>query len=174
MADVFSKRKRSQVMAAIRSRGNKGTEMRLASIFRAHGIRGWRRHQPLPGKPDFIFPKQRLAVFVDGCFWHGCPKHGRKPDSNRNYWLPKLRRNRKRSAEVGRALRKAGWRVLRVWEHELRSDRKVVARCKKAIEGAALSAQPNLTQPAANPSANQFRLWHSKAFAKAAQHSEAQ
>jgi len=68
MADVFSKRKRSQVMAAIRSKGNKDTELKLASILRAHGIKGWRRHQPLVGKPDFIFLKQRLAVFVDGCF----------------------------------------------------------------------------------------------------------
>ncbi len=77
MADVFSKSKRSKVMAAIRSKGNKDTELRLAFILRAYGIKGWRRHYPLPGKPDFVFPKQRLAVFVDGCFWHSCPKHGR-------------------------------------------------------------------------------------------------
>ena len=74
MTDVFSKKKRSQVMAAIRSKGNKTTELRLASILRAHGISGWRRHQPLFGKPDFVFRRERLAVFVDGCFWHGCPQ----------------------------------------------------------------------------------------------------
>ena len=67
MADVISKRKRSQTIAAIRSKGNKDTELKLAAILRAHGIKGWRRHRPLPGKPDFIFPKHRLAVFVDGC-----------------------------------------------------------------------------------------------------------
>ena len=83
MADVFSKRKRSQVMAAIRSKGNKDTELKLAAILRAHGIKGWRRHRPLPGKPDFIFPKHRLAVFVDGCFWHGCRWHCRMPQDNR-------------------------------------------------------------------------------------------
>jgi len=79
MADVFSKTKRSAVMAAIRSRGNKDTEMKLAAITRTHGITGWRRHLPLPGRPDFAFRKERVAVFVDGCFWHGCPLHGHKP-----------------------------------------------------------------------------------------------
>ena len=93
MADVFSKKKRSQVMAAIRSEGNKDTELKLASILRAHGIKGWHRHQPLPGKPDFVFLKQRVAVFVDGCFWHGCKKHSRLPKSNVAYWQAKLGRN---------------------------------------------------------------------------------
>ncbi len=119
MPDVFTKKKRSQVMAAIRSRGNKDTELKLAAILRAVGITGWRRHQPLPGKPDFIFRRERLAIFVDGCFWHGCPKHGRNPDTNRSYWLPKLQRNRQRALEVTRSLEKPGWRTLRIWEHEL-------------------------------------------------------
>jgi DNA mismatch endonuclease (patch repair protein) len=87
VADIFTKSKRSQVMAAIRSRGNKGTELTLVAILRAAHVTGWRRHQPLPGRPDFVFRRARLAVFVDGCFWHGCPKHGRKPASNRGYWL---------------------------------------------------------------------------------------
>ena len=127
MADVFSKRKRSQVMAAIRSKGNKDTELKLASILRAHGIKGWRRHRPLPGKSDFVFPRARLAVFVDGCFWHGCPKHGRKPESNRSYWLPKLERNKQRDRTVSRRLRRAGWRVLRLWAHDLNNP-ELVAR----------------------------------------------
>ncbi len=133
MADVFSKRKRSQVMSAIRSKGNKDTEIRLAAIFRAHKITGWRRSQNLLGKPDFVFRRERLAVFVDGCFWHGCPKHGRKPDSNRDYWLPKLERNRKRDAEAGRALRKKGWHVLRIWEHDLRREEWVAGRVRRAL-----------------------------------------
>jgi len=128
MADVFSKKKRSQVMAAIRSRGNMDTELKLASIFRAHRIKGWRRHQRLPGSPDFIFPRERLAVFVDGCFWHGCPKHGRNPDSNRGYWLPKLKRNKQRDLTVSRRLRKAGWRVLRLWAHALNKPAAVARR----------------------------------------------
>jgi DNA mismatch endonuclease (patch repair protein) len=134
MADVFSKKKRSQVMAAIRAKGNKTTELKLAAIFRAQGIKGWRRHQPLPGKPDFAFPKARLAVFVDGCFWHGCPKHGRRPDSNRAYWLPKLRRNRERDDSVTQTLYSRNWRVLRLWEHALHEPTKVASRVTQALE----------------------------------------
>jgi DNA mismatch endonuclease (patch repair protein) len=125
MADIFSKRKRSQVMAAIRSKGNKDTELKLASILRAHGITGWRRHRPLPGKPDFIFPKQRLAVFVDGCFWHGCRWHCRMPQDNRGYWRKKITRNAARDRATTRLLRQTGWRVLRIWEHELKEESKV-------------------------------------------------
>src|SRR5439155_5230684 len=122
-----------QVMAAIRSRGNKDTELRLAAILRTHGITGWRRHQPLPGRPDFVFRRERLAVFVDGCFWHGCPKHGRNPSSNRAYWLPKLRRNRQRDLETTRELRRLGWRVLRVWEHDLRKADLVAAKIHRFL-----------------------------------------
>jgi DNA mismatch endonuclease (patch repair protein) len=136
VADVFSKKKRSQVMAAIRSRGNKDTELKLASILRAAGITGWRRHQPFPGHPDFIFRHARLAVFVDGCFWHGCPKHGRKPGSNRAYWLPKLRRNRERDAAVKRFLCSAGWTVIRLWEHDLATPQRCAARITRALQRA--------------------------------------
>src|SRR3954453_10400732 len=97
---TYSQSKRSLVMAAIRSRGNKDTERKLAAILRANRITGWRRHQAVPGRPDFIFRLERLAIFVDGCFWHGCPKHGRKPTSNQAYWLPKLLRNRERDVEA--------------------------------------------------------------------------
>lgn len=134
MVDVFSKRKRSQVMAAIRSKGNKDTELKLASILRAHGIKGWRRHRPLPGKPDFIFPKQRLAVFVDGCFWHGCPKHGRKPESNQHYWRAKLLGNKCRDGRVSRLLRDCGWKVLRIWEHELLHTANTAKRIKSSLQ----------------------------------------
>jgi DNA mismatch endonuclease (patch repair protein) len=106
-------------MARIRSHGNKDTELKLASILRASGITGWRRRHPIRGHPDFVFRRVRLAIFVDGCFWHGCPKHGRNPGSNRSYWLPKLRRNRQRDAAVSRALKKEGWTVIRLWEHDL-------------------------------------------------------
>jgi DNA mismatch endonuclease (patch repair protein) len=133
MADVFTKRKRSLVMAAIRAYGNKDTELKLAAIFRASQITGWRRHQSLPGRPDFVFRKQRLAIFVDGCFWHGCPQHGRKPTSNQNYWIPKLRRNRQRDLEAKRALTKAGWLVLRFWEHELGYPTKVVTKVQRHL-----------------------------------------
>ncbi len=79
MADVFTKRKRSEVMSQIRGRGNKDTELALIKVFREHDICGWRRNKPIVGKPDFVFTKQRVTVFVDGCFWHGCPKHANMP-----------------------------------------------------------------------------------------------
>jgi DNA mismatch endonuclease (patch repair protein) len=133
MADLFSKRKRSQVMAAIRSKGNKGTELKLASILRAHGITGWRRHRPMPGKPDFIFPKHRLALFVDGCFWHGCRRHCRMPHDNRRYWQAKISRNAARDRATSRLLRQSGWRVLRIWEHSLRAALLVSGRIKREL-----------------------------------------
>jgi DNA mismatch endonuclease (patch repair protein) len=160
MPDVFSRRKRSAVMAAIRSRGNKATELRLAAVFRAQGIAGWRRQRSLPlpvlgssflvlgsakrtskggqaarvpnrrVRPDFVFSQKRVAVFVDGCFWHGCPTHYRRPGSRRAFWDAKLATNRARDRLVNRTLRRAGRKVLRVWEHELtrKNERRLMLR----------------------------------------------
>lgn len=119
MADVFSKSKRSEVMSRIRAHGNKATELALISFLRLYGITGWRRRQPLFGKPDFVFRKQKVAVFVDGCFWHGCPKHGTRPKSNAAFWHDKIHRNINRDRLVNATLRAEGWRVLRIWEHDL-------------------------------------------------------
>ncbi|MEQ1859148.1 MAG: very short patch repair endonuclease [Chthoniobacteraceae bacterium] len=123
MVDIFSSAQRSVVMSLIRSRGNRGTELRMIALLRAHGLTGWRRGAPLPGSPDFVFRAANLALFVDGCFWHGCPRHGRLPGSRRGYWLPKLARNKSRDRAVTRALRAAGWRVVRVWECALSAKR---------------------------------------------------
>ena len=120
-------------MAAIRSRGNKATELKLASILRAARITGWRSHQPLPGHPDFIFPRQRLAVFVDGCFWHGCRWHCRMPRSRLHYWGPKIAANSARDIATNRTLRSRGWQVLRIWEHSLRHPDQVCARLNAAL-----------------------------------------
>jgi DNA mismatch endonuclease (patch repair protein) len=119
MPDVFTKAKRSEVMSRIRGHGNKATELALAKLFRAHGITGWRRRQQHLGKPDFTFRRERVVVFVDGCFWHGCPKHFNMPVNNRSFWEKKLTTNKTRDKFVTRALRKSGWRVLRIWEHDL-------------------------------------------------------
>ena len=119
MADVFTKTKRSEVMSRIRGRGNKTTELAMVAIFRQYQIKDWRRHQPIFGNPDFIFSKLRLAVFVDGCFWHGCPKHATRPSSNGAFWREKLARNKARDRIVNRTLRRRGWTVLRIWQHEL-------------------------------------------------------
>ena len=123
MPDVFTKAKRSAVMALIRSRGNKATELRMIALFREHGFTGWRRNARVLGKPDFVFSAAKIAVFVDGCFWHGCPKHGTMPRNNRAFWKAKFTRNAARDREVTRTLRKAGWRVVRVWECALTRKR---------------------------------------------------
>lgn len=83
-------------------------------------------------KPDIVFTARKVAVFVDGCFWHVCPEHGRQPTTNEWYWAPKLRRNMERDRIVGEALRSEGWRVVRVWEHELLDD--AVARVETTLQ----------------------------------------
>lgn len=180
MPDVFTPAKRSKVMARIRSRGNRDTELALARLLRVHGLKGWRRHAKVrlertphrrgsrPGSVqiDFVFPKRRVAVFVDGCFWHGCPKHSpparwlrkssmprvaregpgaqRSPRTGKAFWRQKLAANMARDRFVTRQLRRQGWRVIRIWEHDLaapghaKSDRgplRVVARIRRALAG---------------------------------------
>lgn len=135
MADVFSPAKRSAVMARIRSKGNFETELAMVRLLREYGFTGWRQHQSVYGHPDFIFRKARVAVFVDGCFWHGCPQHGTIPVSNRPYWEHKLRRNYERDQQVNRELRKQGWKVLRIWHHELSLEHqaKLLRRLTRAL-----------------------------------------
>jgi DNA mismatch endonuclease (patch repair protein) len=137
MSDVFTKAKRSAVMARIRGTENKDTELRLIALMRAAGITGWRRHWPLFGKPDFVFPKQKLAVFVDGCFWHGCPQHFTRPKTRQEFWDAKIAANQARDRLVTRTLRSRGWRVLRLWEHALRPRHaaRTVARLKQSVRG---------------------------------------
>ena len=153
MPGVFTMAKRAAVMARIRSRGNRDTELALVRLLRQAGIRGWRRQveirvrrSPRPAlrvRPDFVFPRQRVAVFVDGCFWHGCPAHapperwlrkssmpvttpqgprkGPAQRTGKEFWRRKLRANRARDRLVTKWLRWAGWRVIRIGEHELQS-----------------------------------------------------
>lgn len=133
MADVFSKEKRSQVMSRIRSRGNRKTEIALLNLMRTNGIAGWRRHYPILGKPDFVFKGLRLAIFVDGCFWHRCPRCALNPATNRKFWEAKLAANRERDRTVNRLLRQQGWRVLRIWEHSLKRPGAVLRRLLSAL-----------------------------------------
>jgi DNA mismatch endonuclease (patch repair protein) len=120
-------------MAAIRSKGNKDTELRLMAIFRSHGVNGWRRNQQVTGRPDFVFRKARVAVFVDGCFWHGCRWHCRMPKSRRIFWKTKISKNRKRDRKVNRLLRGQGWLPVRIWEHSLINPDSVIERTKAAL-----------------------------------------
>ena len=134
MADVFSPTKRSQIMSRIRSHGNLSTEMRLLVAFRAVGIIGWRRHVRILGRPDFAFRRARVAVFVDGDYWHGNPKTFKLPLSNTAFWEAKIKYNRARDSRVTRQLRACGWTVVRIWESSLRRHTgSCVARVVRAL-----------------------------------------
>lgn len=119
MADVFSKIQRSQVMKKVASNGNKSTEMRLIQLFKELGITGWRRHYVVKGHPDFVFMKQKIAIFVDGCFWHGHNCRNTVPKDNAEYWQKKRKRNIEHDLEITALFEKRGWIVLRIWECEL-------------------------------------------------------
>jgi DNA mismatch endonuclease (patch repair protein) len=122
MADSISREERSVLMAKVRSTDNRSTERKVEAALKLAGIRGWTKHSTnVPGRPDFYFAKARLAVFVDGCFWHACPKCRRHlPSSNANYWVQKIDSNRRRDNRIRRQLRKLGFHVVRIWEHDLR------------------------------------------------------
>lgn len=118
--DHVSPETRSAIMRAVKSRGARSTERRLRGAIVASGLRGWRMYaDELPGKPDFIFLTKKVAVFVDGCFWHGCPKCYRRPNSRQEYWDGKVLYNLSRDRRNRTRLRRMGWRVLRVWEHQI-------------------------------------------------------
>jgi DNA mismatch endonuclease (patch repair protein) len=112
---------RSWIMSQVRGTGNLTTELRLIDLMRTERITGWRRGVALAGRPDFVFRERRVVVFVDGCFWHGC-RCKRLPTRHRAFWKSKLERNRLRDANVSDTLRKAGWQVIRIWEHELKKN----------------------------------------------------
>ncbi len=162
MTDVFSASKRSAVMSRIRSRFNRTTELALAKSLRRHGVTGWRRHQtimlparrlehtPKPVVPDFVFKASQVAVFVDGCFWHRCPKHFHAPQTNRQWWAKKIAANVCRDRFVDRALRRAGWMVIRVWEHDLKScPEHVACRVRRCVNSA--GARASLLRRLSNP-----------------------
>jgi DNA mismatch endonuclease (patch repair protein) len=120
MSDVYDKDTRSAVMSKVRSKGNKSTELRLIEVFAERGIKGWRRNYPVKGHPDFVFPKRRIAVFVDGCFWHGHDCRNTRPKQNANFWAVKRERNMARDKATTEEFEKRGWNVLRIWECELK------------------------------------------------------
>jgi DNA mismatch endonuclease (patch repair protein) len=127
---------RADLMSRVRSRGNRTTEGRMVALLRHHGLTGWRRHARVPGRPDFAWPKRRVAVFVDGCFWHG-HQCGRNltPKKNAELWEKKFAATRRRDARNGRILRQRGWTVIRIWECKLgRSPDSCVKRIRAALE----------------------------------------
>ena len=119
MTDRVTKEQRSKVMSAVRSKGNRSTELKLIEYFRKKGIKGWRRNYSLPGRPDFAFPKLRIVVFADGCFWHGHDCRNTTPATRKEYWEAKIKRNIERDREVVEKLKAQNWRVIRIWECEI-------------------------------------------------------
>lgn len=132
--DIFSKTKRSNIMSKIRSSGNLSTEKALISLMRMNKIRGWRRYSKLFGKPDFVFTKEKLAIFVDGCFWHGCRFCASRPATNIEFWDAKIQKNKIRDHKVNTFLRKLGWSVIRIKECRLKKYPSAqISRIKKKL-----------------------------------------
>lgn len=132
---TFGTLSRAQLMSRVRSTGNATTERRLAEMLRRAGLKGWRRHASLPGRPDFVWPAAKVAVFVDGCFWHGhdCGRNV-TPRTNAAAWSEKIAGNKLRDRRVARCLRRRGWHVLRMWECQLtHAPTRCTARIERAI-----------------------------------------
>jgi DNA mismatch endonuclease Vsr len=120
--DTFTRKERSEIMRRVHSAKNASTERVILAALRSRHIAGWKlRPRGLPGSPDIFFPVARLAVFLDGCFWHGCPSCFRAPSTRTQYWGPKIAKNRQRDRRVTCTLRRKGYRVLRLWEHQIRT-----------------------------------------------------
>ena len=136
MTDNLTREQRSLTMSRIKG-SNTGPELRLRKALWAAGLR-YRLNYKLPGKPDLVVVSARLAVFVDGCFWHGCPEHGVRPSDNSEYWNEKIEGNIRRDEQVNKELRNLGWTVMRFWEHEVHEDLaevvvQILGKCSSSI-----------------------------------------
>lgn len=127
MADVFTEQERSNIMKKVHSSGNKSTELKLIKLMRENGITGWRRNYKVKGHPDFVFLSKKIAIFVDGCFWHGHDCRNTKPSSHSDYWQKKRERNIRHDKEVNALFENRGWIVVRIWECELKKKNQMIA-----------------------------------------------
>jgi len=119
--DNLTSAQRAKCMAHIKRKDTKAEIVFRKAIWHT-GTKGYRIDVNLPGRPDLFFPRYKLAIFIDGCFWHKCPKHYRPPKSNQKYWLPKMAKNVQRDREINKILKKEGWTVLRFWEHDINGN----------------------------------------------------
>jgi DNA mismatch endonuclease, patch repair protein len=134
MTDCYSKEVRSRVMSRIRSKNTK-PELLLRKLLWHHGLKGYRIHnENLPGKPDIVFINKKIAIFVDGCFWHKCPICYVEPKSNPEYWLLKIRMNVYRDQKNQNDLESMGWKVIRIWEHEIKDCSDALQNVLKQME----------------------------------------
>lgn len=133
MADVSSPDVRSVVMKQVKSKQNKSTELRLIEYFREQNIVGWKRNYNVKGHPDFVFLEKKVAVFVDGCFWHGHNCRNITPSSNVEYWKKKQSRNKQHDEEITTLFQSRGWKVVRIWECELQKKNRSILKNKLAV-----------------------------------------
>lgn len=119
MNDVFNERMRSNIMRAVKSKNPKSTELALIKLFKENHITGWRHSYNVKGHPDFVFLEKRIAIFVDGCFWHGHDCRNTRPADNSEYWAKKRARNMQHDKEITQLFERRGWTVIRIWECEL-------------------------------------------------------
>lgn len=143
MADVFDGKKRSDIMRRVRSKNNASTELKLIQAFKEYGITGWRRNYPVRGHPDFVFPSLKIAVFVDGCFWHGHDCRNTRPSDNAEYWTKKRARNIKHDKEITALFEHRGWQVIRIWECELKKKNKAILydKIRPILENGSVNAR---------------------------------
>lgn len=135
MTDVMSASKRSALMSRIRG-SNTSPELKLRRVLFSRGFRYRLNLRSLPGRPDIVFPRDKVAVFVDGCFWHSCPRHRAWPTTRSSFWREKLTANRSRDLRVSAILRGRGWLVVRIWEHEIEEDlRSAAEKVTKKLTG---------------------------------------
>ena len=134
-SDPLSPSQRSALMSKVKNCGNLSTEVAVEAALAAFCIKGWTKHPPgLVGRPDFFFPRYKLAVFVDGCFWHACPSCARNlPTNRRRFWEGKIEGNRRRDNRVRSALRREGFAVMRIWEHSVTDSLTWLGRLKAMI-----------------------------------------
>lgn len=131
---TFGGLSRSELMSRIRSSGNVTTEFKMVTLLRDAHLRGWRRHVNLLGKPDFAWPLEKLAMFIDGCFWHGHNCRNLTPKKNVVAWIAKIERTKQRDRRNSRELRRCGWKVMRVWECKLKKEpNNVIKRIERLL-----------------------------------------
>ena len=133
MTDTVSKKKRSEIMSKIKSKDTK-IEIEFRKAIWKAGFRYRKNSKGYFGKPDLVLKKYKTVIFIDSCFWHGCKKHCRLPSTRKNYWIPKIERNKQRDKEVNQHYKKMGWKIIRVWEHNINKNLdKIIAKVNKVL-----------------------------------------
>jgi DNA mismatch endonuclease (patch repair protein) len=120
MADIFSKKKRSEIMSKVRCRDSK-IEVEFRKKLWKEGFRYLKNPPKYFGRPDLVLLKHKTVIFIDSCFWHGCEKHGSMPQTRKKFWERKIKRNKERDKEVNKYYKKMGWKIFRIWEHSLKN-----------------------------------------------------